>query len=237
NHCSRADTDAYPRTFSTPSMGRMVEVTFPSGQRWQVEYDLLGLVVRAVSSGAECIYEYNEQNLISRATVRRSDGSSSISYSYDKQGRLTSVEGEGLKLEYDYGQHGELLRIKSPLGAIQFRYQVEGQPYPVLDRVRSDRLEAQYTYDVAGRITELSYQHSKWERTRTLFYRYSYDDADNVIAIEDAEGTTRYEYDALDQLLAVVYADGARQLYVRCGRQPDEPDHGRRHHQLYLRLC
>ena len=200
---------------SYDTMGRPTRIVFPSGEEWSVAYDALGLVTRATTPDALWTFEHDAGGNLTRATVTRAGSTSTLAYAYDSDGRVRRLEtSAGTYIVYGYGRHGELERIGSPLGSIELSYNTEGQIAPQLAQVRAGQLATAYSYDALGRLTELSYTHSRWSRAEAVTLRYAYDQAGNVASLQDAQGVTTYSYDVLDQLVGVRYPDGGQVSYA-----------------------
>ncbi|MDI7275839.1 MAG: RHS repeat-associated core domain-containing protein, partial [Anaerolineae bacterium] len=200
--------------FGYDGLGRLSSITFPTGETWRMEHDELGRVTRVIHPAATWRYEYDAAGNLVRAVIERGERTAELRYRYDSGGRLARLEtGSGLSITYRYGGYGELTSVESPLGEVSLRYATRGEMAPVLTQVRSGPLTASLAHDAGGRLTELSYRHSRWSGDRAVTLRYSYDLVDNVIAREDQSGTTTYAYDLLDQLIGVSYPDGTEARY------------------------
>lgn len=194
---------------------RLVKIVYPTGETWEYAYDATGMLTKATGPSVAWEYEYNDDDLVTKATMKQGNRTTSLTYKYDPGKRVSEVAtSDGYQITYNWGVYGQLERVRSPLGVIDYQYKFDNQIVPLLTMVRSDRLVANYSYDAAGRISEIAYRHQQWAANRTITNRYTYDQADNLISIQDAAGTTKYEYDATNQLTSVTYPDGKSIAYT-----------------------
>ncbi|MBO7485928.1 MAG: RHS repeat-associated core domain-containing protein [Spirochaetaceae bacterium] len=100
-----------------------------------------------------------------------------ISYSYDKENRLTEsgVPGKSESVKYTYDKNGNLLKENSPRYRKEFEYNAQNRMNlsHVQDFVEDTRNIAEYDYDAFGRRVE-TYQYLG-DYTRNLYDGFSFD--------------------------------------------------------------
>ena len=146
----------------------------------------------------------------------------SVSYLYDKLGRVVSIEHRGAdgkiaeSLQYCYDADGRCIRAASLLGEERYAYDKDGQ----LTSVRyPDSTSEVFAYDAVGNRTSSGGSQSSATVNYTVnnLNQYTtisggsqssataikYDDDGNMTLLTDVNGTTTYTYDTLNRLVAV----------------------------------
>ena len=201
--------------FAYDGVGRIAQMIFPTGETWRGTMDATGRVTQAANTASAWSFEYNSSGKASKAQVNQDGGTATLEYRYDGDGRLINVRtSRDTDVAFSYGPYGELRHVKSPLGEVDYTYAVKGQLRPMLTEIKSGQLVETRTYDTAGRLIGLAFKHPRWTADRVGQLRYTYDAADNVTAMQDAQGTSRFEYDGLNQLVGATYPDGKQVRYT-----------------------
>lgn len=121
-------------------------------------------------------------------------------YSYDKAGRLVSVEYDaapGKNEKYAYDSNGNLVEKK--IGSETFRYEYDSANQ--LLSMTSPEGRREYVYDGAGRLVA-----EKLNGKLDLEYRYGY--LDKVIEVLHNGETVKFSYDAFGMLAEKKFSDG-----------------------------
>jgi RHS repeat-associated protein len=174
--------------------GRVRAIIGPGDARTTIQYDLLNRIVEAAESGATGtvrtfaydaegnVLEIADQARRLRFTyggfnwlVSREEGSDTIRYRHDLEGRLVEIKNErGQPYTFEYDACGRLAR-----------------------EIGFDISEKRYVRDVAGRVTEI---HGPSGATKL-----SYDDADQLTEIHYADGSkASYGYREDGALVAAI---------------------------------
>ncbi|MBU4220004.1 MAG: hypothetical protein KKB90_13750, partial [Actinobacteria bacterium] len=117
-------------------------------------------------------------------------GGFTLAYTYDDLSQLTGLSHPGLSETMSYTAAGELDEVTIPAGTIDFSYHPDGKVNGI---TTPDGTTRSYTYDVAGRITEVENSIPSGTDTTT----YTHDNNGNVRRINGAE---TYRYDELNRL-------------------------------------
>jgi len=164
------------KSYAYDAANRLVGIKIqPAGIKTEIQYDALN-------------------NLVSTTT-----GGVSISYDYDKAGRLNKVFENGKLINsYSYTPTGKLSRAKTKHSSINLRYNDRGLPASV----SQDGMSIHYTYDKYGRKN--SRIDSEGSKTR-----YFYDKAGRLAKSRTNNGNIfTYHYDRLSRLTGIDYPNG-----------------------------
>jgi len=185
NLVSRTNPDGGTTTFAYDEVHRQVGLTMPEGGHWQQEYDSRGrLIAKTDPLGRRTEFSYDAVDTVLRQLnpdgswientydsrnrlLRRdrSDGSYDW-YQYDASGNLTLAENEHayVVLYYDglNRRSGEVAILGDEfLSSIDYAFDEAGNL--VLVESASQGYSIEYSYDLAGRLTDLySYDASTW---------------------------------------------------------------------------
>lgn len=103
---------------------------------------------------------------------RQPDGSLRVRYSYDHDGRLTSLsEPDGSKTSFQYNEQGLPITVRYRGGQVSYGYDQSGNRLWMQDETGT----TEYYYDAFDRLIGVMSKHSPW---RTIVY--TYDPWDNV---------------------------------------------------------
>ncbi len=211
---------AYPAgrgfTFSYDSCGRLAVRTSLDGAVERFAYDVSGRLA-SVSDGNGVTYLQNTYDETTGRLKKQTNGNgTSVSYLYDKLGRVVSIEhcdAEGKiveSLQYCYDADGRCIRASSLLGEERYEYDNDGQLISV--RYPDSPSEA-FTYDAVGNRTTANgatYTVNNLNQYTAISAgmgssasAITYDKDGNMTSLTDAKGTTSYYYDTLNRLVAV----------------------------------
>ena len=210
---------AYPAgrgfTFSYDSCGRLAVRTSLDGAVERFAYDASGRLA-SVADGSGNFYLQNTYDETTGRLTRQVNGNgTSVSYLYDKIGRIVSIEhcdADGKiveSLQYCYDADGRCIRASSLLGEERYEYDNDGQLISV--RYPDSPSEA-FAYDAVGNRTTANgatytvnnlNQYTAVSGGSAPVSAITYDKDGNMTSLTDAKGTTSYYYDTLNRLVAV----------------------------------
>ena len=192
------------------TMGFLTGVSDPSGEE-HISYDVRGRIAWEAklldASGATAAHR--------------------TAMTYDSADRLTGIEyPDGIRVAYQYDARGRTNRIDSDqLGAIVTARSHNAAGLPE-QTTYGNGVVSSITYDPRLR-PRMTANHSQSERSTFMDYRYRYDGASNVLAIDDQrqaiagerfDNSQSFVYDDLYRLTGAVYHTGRLALtYDRTG--------------------
>jgi len=171
-------------------------------------YDDFGTVETASDGDSSLVFTPDPLGRLTSAVTGGTLPATTVSYTYDKNGNLKSMtDPQGSMTAYDYDELDRLLTLSSHLGVFTFGSDDAGRReslgYP-------NGVSAHYDYDAGNRLTALHLVNSSM--TLLSKYDYTYDDAGNRGTRTTLDGVTNYGYDALDRLTGAVGPDPANPL-------------------------
>jgi RHS repeat-associated protein len=198
-----------------PATGNLTAITDPDGGTLSYDYDgsLLTRETWAgiISGNIQYTYDHNFR-LISQSV----NGDSSLIFRYDEDSLLTQVgtltfsrdsqighvTGSTLGHVVDarvYNGFGELSNYRATFGgndilAVQYTRDQLGRILQKTETVEGESIAYSYTYDVAGRLTEV-------QRNGSTIATYAYDTNGNRLSYTSPDGTLNGAYDLQDRLL------------------------------------
>lgn len=237
NVMTATDSETGTVTMQYDSADRLTKITYPAGRGFMFSYDSCGrLAVRtsldgaveqfaydtsgrlaSVSDGNGATYLQNAYDETTGRLTRQTNGNgTSVSYLYDKLGRIVSIEhcdAEGKiveSLQYCYDADGRCIRASSLLGEERYEYDKDGQLISV--RYPDSPSEA-FAYDAVGNrttangatytVNNLNQYTAISGGMQSSATAITYDKDGNMTSLTDANGTTTYTYDTLNRLVAV----------------------------------
>ncbi len=206
-------------TIQRDVMGRAMKITDHRGKTVSYAYDGNGNRTSIIYSGGTSVhYEYDEKDRIIKVTA----GEKETEFSYDEEGRILSRKSGTYRTEYQYNGRGYLSELLNTVdGSLmdRFRYMYNGNgSVSVVDQYRKDIPEDNgifsYDYDALNRLilvkkegTDLrSYLYDAFsnrieKRENGNSAKYTYNKADQLVSILDAENETIYKYDRRGNLV------------------------------------
>lgn len=197
---------------------RLVQ-TWPDATTVAIEFDALGRRLRMTDALGTVRYAWDGFGRL--AAVHR-DGAPALTYTWDTLDRLQSITvGDGLATAYSYDFVGRLAHMDTPAGRIAYAYQTgqgriirtlpngirtvwdlrpDGSLHAIAHVAADNRLLAQFTY--AYRPDGLIRGIKEWAPAGERAVTYTYDTAQRLVAVADAQGTAiTYRYDSMGNLL------------------------------------
>ncbi|WP_420081717.1 RHS repeat-associated core domain-containing protein [Streptomyces sp. JL4002] len=171
NVSTRTDANQHVTTLAYDKAGRRTKVTDPLNRSTQYAYDPEGNRTKVINArGQSMTSTYDSRSLLTSTTY--SDGTPTISYTYDKAGRPTTVvDGTGTRT-FTYDRAGRPLAISAPGSANPFKYTYRPDG-SISSRTYPDGRATSYQYDADGRMT------SQTQNSRAT--AYSWDEAGNLL--------------------------------------------------------
>jgi RHS repeat-associated protein len=210
---TQTDGNGNVTTYSYNTLNRIVSVSYKNSSGSVTSsvtnsYDDDGNVVKVADSRAgTTLFTYDSMN---RQTQKTLPDNSTISYSYDSVGNLSSLTDAGGMVSYSYDSANELTNLVEPNGnstnGFNFGYDVKGERISITYPSNSDTTATYLFYDKGGRITEIqTYGQTQDEQD----YQYSYTNASGGYTslrtsatsyLNGQKWTTSYSYDSLNRL-------------------------------------
>ncbi|MGE5371249.1 MAG: RHS repeat domain-containing protein [Solirubrobacterales bacterium] len=215
-------------------LGNLKQIANAAGTT-QFEYDDLGRPIYVnYGQGIRQRYSYDSMDRIK--SMQLNQGSTpeiDLKYSYDRIGRLTTVNDQGKQFKYQYNAVSQLVKELNGVTGIESNYQY--YPSGSIKNLRhwnGDKLVAsyEYQYDKRGNQTEkvegsktTNYRYDAFSRIKTVqmpedgVQNYEYDDLNNITEIAEIQGSkiseTKFTYDKMSRLLMseTVNGDDAKQ--------------------------
>ena len=186
---TRTDARNHTVTFGYDALNRLTTITYadPSTPNVSFGYDAnSNRISMSDGSGTET-YGYNALNLLTSA----SRGGATFTYAYDAAGNPIGRTYPGqTQQSLTYNDDG---RLAAANGAT-YTYDPDGNTLAVAG---PDGVTARYSYDRAGRLTEVANTTSVGTLSR---FTYAVDPVGNRTAVTSREGTVTHRYDELDRL-------------------------------------
>jgi len=194
--------------------GRLETRWFTTDAPHYFSYDQVGNVVLAEDdSGADTVVEYDKLDRVTKKVTL----AGAVYFAYDKSGKRTQLKDPDLNVsDYVWDSRGRLEKIQLAAGrTAYFDYDRSGK---LTERASPNDINvAAYTYDVAGRVSEVHNQHHA--DGDISVYRYTRDALGQVLEentyFRPDVFTRYYEYDAKERLThEYVLADLAGSYYA-----------------------
>jgi RHS repeat-associated protein len=215
-------------TFAYNAQGRVREVTDQYGQKTSYTYDAAGEQLLSIADnsgttsytyetagakanaiksitfadGTQTLYEYDATGRISNL----SNGTNSVTYSYDTAGGITITDGNGKATKILTNDRGQIAQATDSLGRVsKYLYDDKGNLKQV---IAPDNSTAKFTYDsrgnIIGSVDALNQQ-----------VNYTYNSTyDQLTKVQDQKGNNiTYSYDTKGNLSGIVYADGSQDTF------------------------
>ncbi|MFK0288447.1 DUF6531 domain-containing protein [Streptomyces sp. NPDC090499] len=220
-----ADPADYTTTYGYDADGNRTDVTDPLGRTVHTDYDEAGQSVKVtdpdsnstvyghddagnvdqVTTATLAVTKYHYNTLGQLETVTTPRGHQ-YGYTYDAAGRIkTSTTPEGRTTSYTYTPNGQPDTVTLPQGSISYHYDTLGRTTKT-DYSDTATPDTTYTYDKAGRPTEVS------DGTTTA--EYTYDKAGRTTGITRGNDDFVYDWDSDGRLTRRTLPDGRTEAYT-----------------------
>jgi RHS repeat-associated protein len=181
-------------TYGYDATGQLTSVTLPTGRKIEYSYDAAGNRTTVVDNSA--IADYSTNNLNQYTSV------GTATYTYDKDGNLTSKTQGGNTSTYTYDVENRLTKVVSPDGTWTYEYDALG------NRIASikDGQRTEYLLDPTGLVDVVG----EYNNTGSLVARYIH--GLGLVSRTDGSNTNSY-YDT-DAIGSVVGLSGTTGSYL-----------------------
>lgn len=236
---SQVGPDGMELSFTYDEAGQPV-ASFANGYRLtSIERDLSGrrvTIMDHTDPTGECHEHELRFDRLGRMTARVSDGQE-WSWSYDADGnRLTCTSPDGQTSVYDRDFLGRLRTFVHPVaGTVSYAYDDAGR---LLSATQGDCVQ-EWAYSdgwpsfygrrrVNGDVSEqelcTSVERDTWGRVTAIHasdgtYRYTYDEANQLLAVEGPDGSRSWAYDIAGRLVEEVSSSGRSVFSYNAGSQ------------------
>jgi RHS repeat-associated protein len=197
-----SDTDANGNMtiYAYDPKGNLLTTTYANNTQQQITYDPLGDAISFTNARGQAIaYSYNTSGQVTQESFP--DGTQA-SFNYDGHGNLSAMIDSTGTTTFSFNAADQLTGVNYPAGlSLKFTYDSGGRRIQMVDQTG---FVVNYTYDPAGRLSELT------DGGGNLITQYTYDPAGNLIRKNNGNGTyTTYQYDADGNVLHLInYAPG-----------------------------
>jgi len=205
--------------YSYDALGNCVKVIDPANKHQLHKYDLKGRMVQVVETNGNIMraaYDVND-NMIGASDnhnsvqmgynffgdiVRRSQGSSQISFGYNTEGKLTFIENEHHEFHLmTYDADGNIVKETGFDGLTRsYLRDLAGQ---TIEIEKQDGRFVRYRYNTAGQMTNVFYTDGTSET-------YSYDAAGNLVKAANSQGNIQLQRDILGRVTGEMQGDEHR---------------------------
>ncbi|MCP5560426.1 MAG: hypothetical protein H7A55_22025 [Verrucomicrobiaceae bacterium] len=189
--------------------GLLSKKIYPGGEETTFGYDARGNLTSATNNETGSInFEYD---VLSRLTKVTYPGTRTILYEYDSMSRRTKLtDPDGRVLTYTYDAAGRLAEIRDAVAGpvASYAYDAAGQ---LTSRSLANGVTTEFTYDFAGRVTNLV--HRQAGGTVISSWAYEYDTLGNRTKKTGLAGIETYSYDKTSQITAATYPGGSAESY------------------------
>lgn len=185
-------------TLAYDGADRLTKVAYPSARTIEFAYDTAGRRTRLTTQDGFVVnYAYDANGRLTQLTD--APGQVTATYAYDTLGRLAQVrKGNGASALYEYDVADQLLRLENRdaagtvLSRFEYSYDAQGRR----SRVVSLEGTAEYKYDDAGRLAQVSLPGGR-------VIEYAYDaDGNRVSLIDDGQASYSVVNEANQLLIA-----------------------------------
>jgi RHS repeat-associated protein len=217
-----ADQSGFTVNYRYDAVGRLEELTDGGDGRIVLyQYDAAGrLAGETRGNGTTTTYEYDAADQLLHLVHRAPDGTvqSRFDYTYDDNGRRTSMTTLEGTTEYAYDAVGRLLEAALPGGrVIRYEYDAAGNRREVND----GGVPTAYTVNDLNQYVAFGATGQGFDADGNLAFSaatggarsYAYDAEGRLVSIVTPEGTWTYEYDVFGNHRATVH-DGVRTEYL-----------------------
>jgi RHS repeat-associated protein len=216
----RIGADGLKTLYTHDDRGNLVEIQYPSGAQYQLDYDNIGRLQSVRGPYGPVIrYEYdNHHNVVAETDAR----GARTTFEYDALGRATSMTdalGRTTRLTYD--RLGRPVEIRRPDGTLTCQaFDARGNVTRVVDALGQSTTMEYGGTGVLTRVTQpdgqvWGFRYTSKERLREVenprgeVYSFSYDAAGRVTDERTFDGRTlKYAYSKAGHLSRIDYPDG-----------------------------
>jgi RHS repeat-associated protein len=197
--------------------GRLTQTHYPDGTWAAYQYDTSGMLVKADNENSSVAFQRNKLGLV----TSEKQGEHSINYEYDDQGNLLGLKSSlGAEIDYSYNDLGQLNNVTAATKDVHQPWQMNldiSKNGEVFSRKMTGGVESTFEFDHIGMPIS---QKVTVNKTNTAFHKeYHWAAGSRLLQVLDrvTGGRTRFDYDAFGSLVAAEYSNGEIQY-----KNPDE---------------
>jgi len=196
NRTSVTDANNNTINYEYGSLNRLKKITYPSGSSVSFEYDSLGRRSSMQDSHGTTSYTYDKLGRLTQVDGPLSNDT--LQYIYDEIGNRTSlILPDGKTVQYTYDALARLVSITDPDNkTTTYTYDEVGNPLSV---TYPNNIVTTYSFDAMRRLIHLTNQNQDTLERLSEFI-YTYDQAGRRARVDLLDGAVDYQYDALGQL-------------------------------------
>ncbi len=184
------DANGNATSYTYDDHGRVVATTNAMGKTATATYDICGNILTSTDYAGK-LTEFTYDNL-DRLTRRKNDDGT-VSFSYTRDGKVSSVSAKEGTTQYSYNNMDGLTKVSYPGGKyIEYNYDEN----EVLTSINTNFGSTSYDYDLLGRLTRVVDRNG-------FVTQYEYDANGNRTAVKYANGIeVTYSYDEVNRLVS-----------------------------------
>lgn len=205
NRASLTDAKGNTLVYEYDSLNRLEKIKYPDNSCVSFSYDSLGRRITMTDSQGTTSYTYDKLGRLTQ--VNGPQGNDSLQYAYDELGNRTSLTlPDGRVIHYAYDALNRISSLSDCENkTTTYTYDEVGNP---LNINYPNNIQSTYTFDALHRLTRLT-NHNQLSQTKLSEFIYGYDTAGRRSARESLDGTVSYTYDSLGELTAEVNGPGS----------------------------
>ena len=209
NITRRTDYNGAVTNYTFDNLNRLTTITYPA-RTVTYAYTVRGQLSRATNENGSVYIGYDNRYRVSSFSDPFYYG---LSYNYDAAGNRTKLSLNGATYAtYTYDAVNHLTSIKDS-GNLSFSHAYDAANR-LVTRSAPNGVTTNYAYDGLDRLTGLTHA----TNANTLVNnQYSYNDANNIAAWNNASGNHVFGYDAVDRLISATNSAQANENYAYDG--------------------
>jgi RHS repeat-associated protein len=193
---SFTDAKGHAIRYGYDAKGNLISTTYVDGSIESLAYDPIGNLIKSTDRrGQATQYTYNAAGRLLSKTFA---DSSQTTYVYDARGNLTAATDAGGTVTLEFDDKDRVKQITYPGNRfLKYTYDAAGRRTQMTDQTS---FTVNYSYDAAGRLASLT------DGTSASIVSYVYDAGGQLLRKNNGNQTyTTYEYDLAGQLLHLVH--------------------------------
>ena len=194
NLITKTKADGKTVTYTYDADNRLIQKEYSNGSVTRYQYDGNGNMIYAGNAAIAYNFVYDANN---RITGIADSNKRTIQYQYDLLGnKVKMITPEGKSVTYAYDSNSRLTTINADAGKFSISYDADGRrkklTYP-------NKTTASYIYDISGNLTRI--KHTGPSGMVLTEADYTYDSINNRLTRSDVTKTEAYSYDPLSRLV------------------------------------
>lgn len=197
--------------------GRLTQTHYPDGTWDAYQYDISGMLIKADNENSDVTFQRNQLGLV----TSEKQGEHSIQYEYDSHGNLIGLKSSlGAEIDYSYNDFNQIKELTASTKDLHqpwkmnVKFSRNGQ---LFSREMTGGIENTFEFDHTGMPIS---QKVMVNKTNTALHKdYHWTGGSRLMQILDrvTGGRTRFDYNAFGSLVAAEYPNGEIEY-----KNPDE---------------